>query len=97
MSDKANKASESLLPDVVASLMNGPQISDVCEDRDRGKLTSLSTLRTVSICHRLLGANRSAARQTWVVMPSLNSLSATSKNARSSRVNTRTLESLVRA
>ncbi len=49
----------------------------------------------VSMCHRLLGANLSAAMPIWLVMVVLNSLSATSRKASSSRMSTRTLTSLM--
>jgi len=61
------------------------------------KHTSFKTRRTVSMCHLLLGANRSAARDIWVVMPNLNSLSATSRKASSSRMRIRILDSLISA
>ena len=66
-------------------------------DGRRIVLTSVNTLRTVSICHRLFGANLSAPSVICVVMPSLNSLSATSRKDNSSRVMTRTLPSFTRA
>lgn len=49
------------------------------------------------MCQRRFGAKRSAAAHTCVVMPSLNSLSATSRNDSSSRVKMRTLDSLISA
>ncbi len=60
-----------------------------------GGLTNLKTRSMVSTCHRLFGANRSAAIPIWEVMTGLNSLSATSRNASSSRIKTRTLLSLM--
>lgn len=50
----------------------------------------------VSTCHLLFGANRSAAIPIWDVITGLNSLSATSRKARSSRIKTRTLLSLIK-
>ena len=50
----------------------------------------------VSTCHRLFGANRSAATPIWLVMIGLNSLSATSKKASSSRMSTLTFPSLIK-
>lgn len=60
-------------------------------------LTRVSVLRTVSICHLLFGANRSAANDICVVNPDLKSLSATSKNANSSRIMIRMFCSFIRA
>lgn len=50
----------------------------------------------VSTCHRLFGANRSAAIPICDVITGLNSLSATSRKARSSLISTRTLLSLIK-
>ena len=85
------------LSHVVASLHQGMFVSCTIQKVKLRLRTNFKTLKKVSMCHRLLGAKRSAAKLICVVMPSLNSLSATSKNARSSRIRTRTFCSLINA
>lgn len=58
---------------------------------------NFNTRNPVSTCHLLFGAYRSAAINIWVVIACLNSVSAISRNARSSRIKGRTLSELIRA
>ena len=73
------------------------QINAVAQELSVAPLTAMMTLRSVSMCHLMLGANCSAAVTHLDEHTALNSGSAFSRNARSSFIIVRTLPALTSA